>query len=130
MGKTRPLKECLTPFFDLTFVFHIGQMLHKMLCCDINQFLHYYAPFVPSKHSVDNALQKLEHEELLYSNKWRDFNSNDIPSKTGKIEGEAFKKLKDIVKALMGQKCSGTDPKGPRKCNHTWLGKFQKVHFR
>jgi len=91
------------------------QMANEMLCCDINQFLHHYAPFVPSKRSVDNALQKLEHEGLLYHDKWRDFSGNDIPSKTGKIEAE--KKLEDIVKALIGQKCSGTDPKGPRKCN-------------
>jgi len=34
-----------------------------------------------------------------------------------KIETEAFKKLEDIVKALMGQECSSTDHKGLRKCN-------------
>ena len=92
-------------------------MADEMLCCDIDQFLHHYAPFVPSKRSVDDALQKMKHEGLLCDDKWWDFSGDDIPFKTGKIETEAFKKLEDIVEALMGQECSGTDHKGLRKCN-------------
>ena len=95
----------------------VQQIADEMLCCDINQFLYHYAPFVPSKRSVNNALQKLKHKGLLCNNKWRDFSGDNIPSQTGEIETKAFKKLEAIVKVLMGQKCSGTDSKGSRKCN-------------
>jgi len=91
-------------------------MADKMLCCNIDQFLCHYAPFCPTDGSINSALKKLEHKGLLCNNRWRDFCGTWAKKK----ETEAFKKLEDIVKALMGQKCFGTDSKAPRKCNFNY----------
>ena len=91
-------------------------MADEMLCCDIDQFLCHYAPFCPTKDSIDSALKQLKHKGLLLDNGWRNFRGNWANVK----ETEAFKKLEDIVKALTGQKCFSTDSKAPRKCNFNY----------
>jgi len=92
------------------------QMADEMLCCDIDEFLCHYAPFCPTDDSIDSALKRLERKRLLRNNEWRDFRDKWADKK----ETEAFKKLEDIVKALMGQKCFGTDSNIPRKCNFNY----------
>jgi len=47
---------------------------------------------------INSMLKKLEHKGLLYNNRWQDFHGTWAKKK----ETEAFKKLEDIVKALMG----------------------------
>jgi len=91
-------------------------MADEMLCCDIDQFLCHYAPFCPTDDSINSALKKLERKKLLRNNEWRDFRDDWASEK----ETEAFGKLEDIVKALMGPKCFGTDSKAPRKCNFNY----------
>ena len=91
-------------------------MADEMLCCNIDQFLCHYAPFCPTDSSINSALKKLEHKGLLCNNRWRDFHGTWAKKK----ETEAFKKLEDIVQALMGQECFGTDSKAPRKCNFNY----------
>ena len=91
-------------------------MADEMLCCDINEFLYHYAPFCLTDDSIDSALKRLERKRLLRNNEWRDFRDKWADKKGT----EAFKKLEDIVKALMGQKCFGTDSNIPRKCNFNY----------
>ena len=71
-----------------------------MLCCDINEFLHHYAPFHPTSNSVDTALKKLEDKNFLQGNQWQMFINRKKPSETGESEEMAFKGIKDIVEAL------------------------------
>ena len=85
-------------------------MADEMLCCDTDEYLCQYALFCPTDDSIDSALKNLERNE------WRDFCNNWLEEK----ETEALRKLEDIVKALMGQKCFGTDSKAPRKCNFNY----------
>jgi len=91
-------------------------MADEMLCCNIDQFLCHYAPFCPTDGSINSALKKLEHKGLLCNNRWQDFHGTWAKKK----ETEAFKKLEDIVQALMGQECFGIDSKAPRKCNFNY----------
>jgi len=91
-------------------------MADEMLCCDIDQLLCHYVPFCPTDDSIDSALKKLENKGLLQNNEWWDFCDNWANEK----ETEAFQKLEDIVKALMGQKCFSTNSKAPRKCNFNY----------
>ena len=83
-----------------------------MLCCDINEFLHHYAPFHPTSNSVDTALKKLEDKNFLQGNQWQMFINRKKPSKTGESEEMAFKGIKDIVEAL-----AEYDSMAPRTCN-------------
>jgi len=92
------------------------QMADEILCCDIDEFLYYYAPFCLTNDSIDSALKRLECKRLLCNNEWQDF----CDRWANKKETEAFKKLEDIVKALMGQKCFSTDNNIPRKCNFNY----------
>ena len=96
------------------------QMVDEMLCCNIDEFLRHYAPFVPSKRSVSNALKNLEKGNLLQDGGWWNLSGNKIPSRTQEIETDVFSKLTPIVEALMKQQCSGTDSKTLRKCNFSY----------
>ena len=87
-------------------------MIDEMLCCDINEFLHHYAPFHPTSNSVDTALKKLEDKNFLQGNQWQMFINGKKPSETGESEEMAFKGIKDIVKALVEH-----DSMAPRHCN-------------
>jgi len=95
-------------------------MADEMLCCDIDEFLHHYAPFCPTDDSIDSALEKLKHSQILTENGWRDLCGREIPSQTSEKETKVFKRLAFIVEALTEQQCFGTDSKAPRECNFNY----------
>jgi len=71
------------------------QMVDEMLSCNIDQFLGYYAPFIPSKDSVDSALAGLKYTSLLQDDGWQGLHSKSIPSKTIVFSKLTVIKLKD-----------------------------------
>ena len=87
-------------------------MADEMLCCPVDDFMHYYAPFHPTDKSVDDALADLNDQQLLQDDEWRDLHGQNIPSKSREIETAVFKKLEPIVHALRNQKnvCADSDP--------------------
>jgi len=57
--------------------------------------------FCLTNSSINSALKKLEYKGILCNNRLQDFHGTWAKKK----ETEAFKKLKDIVQALMEQEC-------------------------
>jgi len=80
------------------------QMVDEMLCCTVDDFMHYYAPFHPTDKSVDDALAYSNDQQLLQDGEWWDLHGQNIPSKTRETETAVFKKLEPIVHALRNQK--------------------------
>ena len=97
---------------------HIGA--DELLCCDIDQFLNHYAPFVPSEASVDSALTNLQLLKYLQNDGWQGLHGKNSPSKTKDIEAVVFRKLTSIVQALKNQECHAVDANTPRKCNFNY----------
>ena len=116
------------------------QMADKMLDCNIDEFLHYYAPFCPTDDWIDYCAWKIETWQIFnerWMARWR-WDSFQI----WRIRGSCFfggGKLKPIVKALTAKKVLWHRQQGPlRKCNFShedcgdyteWLGRLQEAYF-
>jgi len=95
-------------------------MADELLCCGIDQFLDYYAPFIPSEDSVDSALANLKDVGLLQDGGWQDLHGKNIPSKTQDIETAVFNKLTPIIQKLRTQNSAGAVGGTQCTCNFNY----------
>jgi len=85
-------------------------MADKMLCCDIDEFLRHYAPFCPVDDSIDSALEKLKHEQLLLSELSLDPDATAIRKSSSRPELECkIEPPLDTLEALKWRDLSGEE---------------------